>query len=269
MVFDTSEAAMRRLIYECIYNPLTLAQITTVGKSHCIINFGHSQSPFLQEDGEYRLKPPPLAHSGKSKLFRNFTALRAAKEKAAHADGNSEKSFILAERGGFEPPIRCRIHDFESCAFNHSATSPIKSIIPEVYTRGMEDSVITKIIKGEIPAHKVYEDEKTLAFLDIFPKNEGHTLVIPKVNPAEFVWDLDDDTYQALMATARKVALHLREILPYAYVHEAVVGTDVPYAHIHIIPFNTTAQLHNPQRTDLEPDHAALAALAEKLRFDD
>ena len=133
----------------------------------------------------------------------------------------------------------------------------------------MQDSIFTKIVRGEITAHKIYEDEKTLAFLDIYPKNEGHTLIIPKVHPTEFVWDLDDDTYQALMNTARKVALRLREVLPYAYVHEAVVGTDVPYAHVHLIPFNETSQLHNPQRTDIEPDHAAFAALAKKLAFHD
>ncbi len=133
----------------------------------------------------------------------------------------------------------------------------------------MEDSIFTKIIKGEIPCHKIYEDEKTLAFLDIYPKNEGHTLVIPKVHPAEFVWDLDDDTYQSVMATAKKVALRLREVLPYQYVHQAVVGTDVPYAHVHLIPFATTSDLHGSAAADMsgEPDHGAFAALAEKLRF--
>ena len=131
----------------------------------------------------------------------------------------------------------------------------------------MEDTIFTKIITGEIPCYKIYEDDTTLAFLDIFPKHEGHTLVIPKTNPAEFVWDLDAETYQAVMATARKVALRLREVLPYPYIHEAVVGTDIPYAHVHLVPFATTSDLHNPQRTNVEPDHAALAALAAKLSF--
>ncbi len=131
----------------------------------------------------------------------------------------------------------------------------------------MQDSIFTKIVKGEIPCHKIYEDDKTLAFLDIYPKTEGHTLVVPKVNPAEFIWDLDDETYQAVMETSRKVALRLRMVLPYQYVHAAVVGTDVPYAHIHLIPFNTTSDLHKPLRTDIEPDHKAFAALAAKLKF--
>ncbi len=131
----------------------------------------------------------------------------------------------------------------------------------------MQDSIFTKIVAGEIPCHKIYEDEATLAFLDIFPKNEGHTLVIPKVNPTEFIWDLDDETYISVMETARKVARRLREVLPYLYVHEAIVGTDVPYAHIHLVPFTTTDQLHVPERDSLEPDHEALSSLAKKLSF--
>lgn len=132
----------------------------------------------------------------------------------------------------------------------------------------MEDSIFTKIVRGEIPCHKIYEDEQTLAFLDIHPKHEGHTLVIPKANPAEFVWDLNDPTYTALMLASKKVALRLRDVLPYRYVHEAIVGTDVPYAHIHLIPFDTTDQLHGAGvQATTEPDHTALAALAEKLRF--
>lgn len=131
----------------------------------------------------------------------------------------------------------------------------------------MEDSIFTKIINGEIPAHKIYEDDFTLAFLDIYPKNTGHALVIPKVRPTEFVWDLDDEIYLAVMATCKKVALHLRESLGQPYVHEAVVGTDVPYAHVHLIPFSTTADLHGRPDMSIEPNHTEFAALAEKLRF--
>ena len=133
----------------------------------------------------------------------------------------------------------------------------------------MKDSIFTKIVAGEIPAHKVYEDDATLAFLDIFPKNEGHVLVIPKVYPTEFVWDLDPETYLAVMETVQKVALHLREVLPYKYVYESVVGTDVPYAHVHLIPFDHTSDIKHEQPTDQEPDHDALAALAQKLYFED
>ncbi len=130
----------------------------------------------------------------------------------------------------------------------------------------MEDSIFAKIVAGEVPCHKVYEDEKVLAFLDVYPKNEGHVLVIPKVNPTEYVWQLDDDTYQALMTAVKKIALKQLEVLPYERVHQAVVGVDVPYAHVHLIPFNTQTDLQHEQPTG-EPDHELLASVAEKLRF--
>lgn len=130
-----------------------------------------------------------------------------------------------------------------------------------------QPSIFTKIINGEIPCHKVYEDDTTLAFLDIFPVNEGHVLVIPKVE-VEFVWDLPAADYVALMETARRVALRLRDVLPYKYIGERVIGTDVPHAHVHLIPFDTTSQLYAPQRVDTDPNHAALAAMAKKLYFE-
>lgn len=130
----------------------------------------------------------------------------------------------------------------------------------------MQDSIFTKIIKGEIPAHKVYEDDKTLAFMDIHPVAEGHVLVIPKVQ-VEFVWDLSDEDYRAVMDTVKKVALRLREVIGKPYVGERIVGTDVPHAHVQLIPFADTAELHRPVDMNAEPDHVALAAVAEKLRF--
>lgn len=133
----------------------------------------------------------------------------------------------------------------------------------------MEDSIFTKIIKGEIPCHKVYEDEKTIAFLDIFPAQPGHTLVVPK-KQVEFVWDLEADDYAALQKTVQKVALRLRQEAGKAYVGELVVGVDVPHAHVHLVPFNTPDELDKAFHKDAgEPDHAALAAMAEKLRMED
>jgi histidine triad (HIT) family protein len=130
----------------------------------------------------------------------------------------------------------------------------------------VEDSIFTKIIKDEIPCHKVYEDDKTLAFLDIHPVQPGHTLVIPKTQ-VEFVWDLSDDDYQAVVATTKKVALHLREVMGTTYVGERIEGLGVPHAHVQLIPFNTIAEWDTPQDMDAEPDHAALAELAKKLAF--
>jgi histidine triad (HIT) family protein len=130
----------------------------------------------------------------------------------------------------------------------------------------MQDSIFTKIIQGEIPSHKIYEDDNVFAFLDIHPVSEGHTLIVPK-KQVEFVWDLDDETYQALMATTKKLAGHLREKLAVPYVGEKIVGIDVPHAHIHLIPFVDVNDYHQRGDMDSEPDHEKLAAVAEKLRF--
>lgn len=129
----------------------------------------------------------------------------------------------------------------------------------------MSDSIFTKIIKGEIPSHKIYEDEHTFAFLDIHPVTTGHVLVVPK-KQVEFVWDLDEETYSNLMSSVKKIALHLRDVSGKPYVGQHIVGTDVPHAHIHLMPFTDSRELHStidPATT--EPDHGVLAALAEKF----
>lgn len=134
------------------------------------------------------------------------------------------------------------------------------------YTGIMIDSLFTKIIKGEIPSHKVYEDDATYAFLDIHPVTPGHTLVIPK-NQVEFLWDLPDQDYQRLMASAKKIAEHLRETLGVPYVGLQVIGVDVPHAHVHLIPFATVEEYRNHPDMNAEPDHGKLAGMAAKLAF--
>jgi histidine triad (HIT) family protein len=130
-----------------------------------------------------------------------------------------------------------------------------------------QPSIFTKIINGEIPCHKVYEDDKTLAFLDIHPVAEGHTLVVSKVQ-VEFVWDLTPEDYQAVMATVQKVGLRLREVIGKPYVGQTVVGTDVPHAHVHVVPFTETYELKRTlENFNSETDNQALAALAQKLYF--
>ncbi len=130
----------------------------------------------------------------------------------------------------------------------------------------MEDSIFTKIIKGEIPCHKLYEDAKTLAFLDIHPVQPGHTLVIPKLQ-VDKVYDLDDDTYQAVMKTTKRLMLQLDRILG-KRVGLKVVGIDVPHAHVQLIPFGDPAELYATQDMDTEPDHAALGDMANRLRLE-
>ncbi|HET7060369.1 MAG TPA: HIT domain-containing protein [Candidatus Saccharimonadales bacterium] len=128
----------------------------------------------------------------------------------------------------------------------------------------MPDTIFTKIIKGEIPCHKLYEDAATLAFLDIHPVQPGHTLIIPK-KQIEFVWDLPAEDYQKLMATTLKIAKQLRAKLGTKYVGERIVGVDVPHAHVQLIPFNTVDEFKASQDMEGDPDHTALAQMAKKL----
>lgn len=130
----------------------------------------------------------------------------------------------------------------------------------------MAESVFTKIIKGDIPSYKVYEDDKTFAFLDIHPKTPGHVLIVPK-KQVEFAWDLSDEDYAAVMATVKKVALRIKEVLQPKYVGEQIIGVDVPHAHIHVFPFNNMDEYRHVPDMNAEPDHAALAAMAKKLAF--
>jgi histidine triad (HIT) family protein len=128
-----------------------------------------------------------------------------------------------------------------------------------------EPSIFTKIINGEIPSHKIYEDDATYAFLDIHPLNPGHVLVIPK-HQTQFIWDLPPQDYQALMVTVQKVGLQLKQKLALPYVGIQVVGVDVPHAHVHVIPFTEAHELRKEPSAQ-DPDHAQLAAIAEKIRF--
>ncbi|MCX7955039.1 MAG: HIT family protein [Bacteroidales bacterium] len=98
-------------------------------------------------------------------------------------------------------------------------------------------SVFTKIINGEIPAYKVAETERCLAFLDIRPISVGHTLVIPK-QEIDYIFDLPDDLLGELMIFAKKVAKAIENTIPCKRIGIAVVGLEVPHAHIHLIPIN-------------------------------
>lgn len=130
-----------------------------------------------------------------------------------------------------------------------------------------EKSIFTKIIDGELPSHKIYEDNKTLAFLDIYPAVNGQVIVVPK-SQIEFVWDLTDEDYQALMTTTKKVAKHLQDKLNTTYVGTKIEGTEVPHAHVKVYPFNTVAEFNTQQDTTIEPNHIKLAESAKELRLE-
>ena len=99
-------------------------------------------------------------------------------------------------------------------------------------------SIFTQIINGEISCYKIYEDDKTMAFLDINPETKGHTLVVPK-NEVDKIYELPDEDYQALMATVKKLSAHMEKILG-ARTLWKVIGTDVPHAHVHLLPYDET-----------------------------
>ena len=130
----------------------------------------------------------------------------------------------------------------------------------------LTDSIFTRIIKGELPCYKIYEDDLTFAFLNIHPTQAGHTLVVPK-KQIDQLWDVPDEDYQALMATCKKVARHLRQLLGVKRVGVRVVGEEVPHTHIHLIPFNEGEEYFAHVPDGQAPDHAALAAIAAKLAF--
>lgn len=128
-----------------------------------------------------------------------------------------------------------------------------------------EDSIFTKIIKGEIPAEKVYEDDKTIAFLDIAPTRYGHTLVVSKKQIDQYI-DLPDEDYIALWNTVKKVATKLRKVIGTERIGIVIKGVDVPHTHVHLIPFNNGQSL----RKDADSPHLTgqeLAELAAKVRL--
>ena len=101
-------------------------------------------------------------------------------------------------------------------------------------------SVFSKIINGEIPCYKIYEDEKTMAFLDINPETRGHTLVVPKVE-VDKIYDLSEEDWNALWASVKKIAKHMDEVTGRRIVMK-VIGTDVAHAHVHLMPIDETWQ---------------------------
>ncbi len=129
----------------------------------------------------------------------------------------------------------------------------------------MQDSIFTKIIKGEIPAHKLYEDDKTIAFLTIQPVREGHTLVVPKMQVDQYV-DLPDEYYDAMWRTVKKVASSVRQGTGKQRVGVVIKGVDVPHAHVHLIPFDKGESLKTDGTPEVVPSEL-LASVAEKLRL--
>jgi histidine triad (HIT) family protein len=126
-------------------------------------------------------------------------------------------------------------------------------------------SIFSRIVKGEIPCHKVWEDAHHLAFLDIRPMAKGHTLVIPK-KEIDYLFDMSEKEFTALFAAAHKVARHLKKKTDCARVCIGAWGYEVPHAHVHLVPTNFMADFPPPPGAK-EADHDELADLARKLAF--
>ena len=124
-------------------------------------------------------------------------------------------------------------------------------------------SIFTKIVQGEIPAYKVAENEDYLAFLDIFPVVEGHTLVIPK-KEVDYLFDLSEEEYCGLQLFAKKVAIGLKKAIPCKKVGVIVLGLEVPHAHIHLAPMQSESDLLNfSEKLKFSPEK--LKEIAEKI----
>lgn len=125
-------------------------------------------------------------------------------------------------------------------------------------------SIFTKIVRREIPAHIVAEDENYLAFLDILPLARGHTLVIPK-KEIDYIFDLDDETLSGLHIFSKTVALAIKNAVRCKRVGVAVLGMEVPHAHIHLVPMNSMSDMNfsNPK---LKLTSEELAGIAAKIR---
>ena len=128
-------------------------------------------------------------------------------------------------------------------------------------------SIFTRIINGYIPCYKIYEDENYFAFLDISPLAKGHTLLVPK-QEVDYIFDLNDDAYQGLMRTSKKIALAIQAAVPCKRIGIAVVGLEVPHAHVHLIPLHSGAINFNDPKLQLPKEEfvAIASAIVERLR---
>ena len=124
-------------------------------------------------------------------------------------------------------------------------------------------SIFTKIVNGEIPAYKIAEDENYLAFLDVNPNAKGHTLCIPK-QEINKIFDMEDELYLGLMKFSKKIAIALEKTVPCKRVGMAVVGLEVPHAHVHLIPLNEMNEMRFHNKVSLSKEE--FEALAKSIQ---
>ena len=124
-------------------------------------------------------------------------------------------------------------------------------------------SIFTKIVNGEIPAYKIAEDDNYLAFLDVNPNAKGHTLCIPK-QEIDKIFEMDDELYLGLMKFSKKIAIALEKTVPCKRVGMAVVGLEVPHAHVHLIPLNEMDEMRFHNKVSLSKEE--FEALAKSIQ---
>ena len=125
-------------------------------------------------------------------------------------------------------------------------------------------SIFTKIINREIPGQIIAEDDRFIAFLDVMPLVHGHTLVVPK-KEIDYIFDLEDDTLSAMMVFAKTTAIAIKKGVPCKRIGVAVIGLEVPHAHVHLVPMNTIGDINFTQ-PKLTPSKQDLAKTAEAIR---
>ena len=127
------------------------------------------------------------------------------------------------------------------------------------------DSIFTKIIKGEIPCYKIAEDDRFIAFLDVFPIKKGHTLVVPKAQ-IDYLFDLDDSLLSDLMIFSKKVAQKMQKAISCERIGVAVIGLEVPHAHIHLVPLDTVGDIDFSQ-PKLQLSAKEMTEIADSIRI--
>lgn len=123
-------------------------------------------------------------------------------------------------------------------------------------------SIFTKIIQGEIPSYKIAEDDRFYAFLDINPVEKGHTLVVPK-EEIDYIFDLDDDTLSGIIQFSKRVAKAIETVVPCKRIGIAVIGLEVPHAHVHLVPLIRQNFIDFSDKIEIPKDE--LAKLAEQI----
>ena len=124
-------------------------------------------------------------------------------------------------------------------------------------------SIFSRIVSGEIPSHKIAENEEFLAFLDAFPIAKGHTLVIPK-KEVDYIFDLDDDMYSRLFLFAKSIVPALEKTVPCLRIGVSVIGLEVPHAHVHLLPLNSMKDADFSKKIKITQEE--LAELAKEIR---